>query len=224
LELKPSELPLINEIERKDNKQEMRRALICASSHYRSFDIELLVDEGRVIPAHRAILCARSEYFRAMFLGPLKEGNLKSVAIPNVAHLVLLAIQEYCYTDDVKYPDNRWVVDLMLTANMFGLDRLNDILAKKIQHDITIENAITLFKTGEQIGCVSLKEASLYVILCNFNIIKKKVDFRSLSVSDQEFLKNERSKYASDKEIEDYFKALSELENDTPNNKKCLLQ
>ncbi len=55
-----------------------------------------------------------------MLLGSMKESQLKEIVLQDMSHLVLLAVVEYCYTDDIKYLLDQVAVELLFAANLMG--------------------------------------------------------------------------------------------------------
>lgn len=55
-----------------------------------------------------------------MFLGSMKESQQKDIEILDMKYLVFLAVCEFCYTDNVKFIEDSWAVDLYNAAHMYG--------------------------------------------------------------------------------------------------------
>ena len=57
-----------------------------------------------------------------MFLGQMKESQLGQIDMPELKHLVLLAVCEFCYTDDVKYVHGDWAIELIFAADLLRFE------------------------------------------------------------------------------------------------------
>jgi hypothetical protein len=65
-------------------------------------DVVFKVD-GKAIYAWKGILCARSEFFKAMFFSNLRESIQPEIPITDVNYASFLAIIEYIYTDTIQF-------------------------------------------------------------------------------------------------------------------------
>lgn len=70
---------------------------LCLSHEYS--DIVLVV-EGQKLHAHKVILAARSEYFRALLYGGLKETNQSEILLPDVPLKAFKNLLKYIYTGE----------------------------------------------------------------------------------------------------------------------------
>lgn len=112
-------------------------------------DIVLVVD-GQEIVAHRCIL-ARCGYFRAMFTGQLKEATQNRVEIPETSLESFKIVLDYIYTQDsdpTEYAEI--IVDVLITAARFGVEKLVHLLEGVIAHNLSVENACSLLVLAQQ--------------------------------------------------------------------------
>ncbi|KAG7346391.1 galactose oxidase [Nitzschia inconspicua] len=129
-------------------------------------DVCFLV-EGREVHAHKAILAARSQYFRAMlFNGHMRESSNNSlVEIRDVSHPVFCKVLEYLYTDTVCDATLEVGIHLMVASELFMLDRLKSICEDLIRGEISTENVISILVASHQHNALGLKEIALDFIL-----------------------------------------------------------
>ena len=64
----------------------------------------VFVVEDRPVYATRAHLAVRSEHFRAMLFGGMRESASKEIVIPDVSHAVFMLILEFLYVLSVLSP------------------------------------------------------------------------------------------------------------------------
>jgi speckle-type POZ protein len=141
-------------------------------------DVRFLV-EGQEVPAHRAILAVRSEYFRVLlFNGHMRESVQATVAggtinpsapieLRDVSHTVFLKVLEYLYTDTVRDVNLEDRIHLLIASEQFMLDRLKALCEDIIRRDINVDNVINILVTSHQHNALGLKEIALEFILRN---------------------------------------------------------
>eukprot|EP01132_Coremiostelium_polycephalum_P006081 gene6081-7577_t len=111
-------------------------------------DITFIVEE-KPIYAWKGILCARSDYFRAMFETPLKESLESQVEIKSISFATFLQVMEYLYTGSIANQANIQLEDstlLFIAANRFMIPRLKLLCEKMIVKDINVDNLYSIFK------------------------------------------------------------------------------
>jgi N-acetylneuraminic acid mutarotase len=101
-------------------------------------DVEFLV-EGLVIPAHKCILVARSDYFAAMLRGGLKESSQNVIKISDIRAPVFKAVLEFIYTDSVTITEDI-AVELLIASDRFILKKLMTICESILLRGISSEN------------------------------------------------------------------------------------
>jgi hypothetical protein len=92
-------------VEDSDNEGEGHRSLLTdLKSHLLDdevSDVVLQGVDGVNVVAVRALLAMRSVFFKTLFFGSFRERGLDSVSL-GYNGLVLQAVVEYCFTDEVK--------------------------------------------------------------------------------------------------------------------------
>jgi hypothetical protein len=67
-------------------------------------DVKLVVEGHPEVHAHKAILCARSSYFRAMLTAGMREATDGVIQIRDLSRETLMAILRYIYAAEYYYP------------------------------------------------------------------------------------------------------------------------
>ncbi|KYR00800.1 hypothetical protein DLAC_02853 [Tieghemostelium lacteum] len=109
-------------------------------------DVTFIV-EDKEIHAWKGILCARSDYFRAMFETPLKESIESTIKIESISHSTFLLVMEYLYTGSI--PETLSLDDsmsLFIASNRFMLHRLNLLCERLIVRELNVNNVYSTFK------------------------------------------------------------------------------
>jgi len=126
--------------------------------------------EDKPVRAHRAILCARSEYFRGLLMGGLKESRQEYIELQHVREPTFMAVMEFMYTSELNFEYDATLEELLSLANEYMLDdmrlRCAEELKKLMREDgrtEVIEHALYLAKFYTlqplEMSCVELLEA-----------------------------------------------------------------
>ncbi|BFF97286.1 BTB/POZ domain-containing protein 9-like [Drosophila madeirensis] len=114
-------------------------------------DVVFLVEDQR-LPAHRVVLAARCEYFRALLFGDMAESKKHEIQL-EVPLEAFKSILEYLYMD--KLPLAKIGVDktydVLNLAHLYGLEYLQTAVDKYLQQEVAVSNV-----------CVILNAARLY--------------------------------------------------------------
>lgn len=145
-------------------------------------DVQFLV-EGQIVHAHRCILAFRSEYFRVMLCGGMRESIVaednelcesESVAgppihLPEVTYEVFKKVLEYIYTDAVENVSLDVGIHLLIASELFLLDRLKALCEDTIRRDISTESVIHILSAAHQHNALGLKDIALEFIMRNLS-------------------------------------------------------
>ena len=172
-------------------------------------DVTFIV-EGRPVYASRAHLAVRSEHFRAMLFGGMRESSGGEITIPDVTVNVFLKVLEYLYTDSVIDIPPELAVPLLIAAEQYLLDRLKvnkllpaevlrayqpfmrvcalspapnlqGICEDRIHKSITADNVISIFMAAHRHRANGLKEICLDFILESLEAVKLSQGFQELT-------------------------------------------
>jgi len=144
-------------------------------------DVTFLV-EGQPVYATRAHLASRSEHFRALLYGGMRESSAASepITLPDITHGVFLLLLEYIYTDQVGDIGSRLAVPLLIAAERFLLDRLKALCEDIIRKSISIDNVVQVMMTAKVHHADGLKDICMDFILTNEEKIKSTPAFKEL--------------------------------------------
>ncbi|EGG17298.1 hypothetical protein DFA_08291 [Cavenderia fasciculata] len=120
-------------------------------------DVTFVV-EDKLIYAWKGILCARSDYFKAMFETPLLESSQSKVKMESITHTTFLLVMEFLYTDniDIGAMGLDDLMNLLFAANRFMLTRLKQLCERTIISHLTVDNVFNFVKISDLYGADTL--------------------------------------------------------------------
>jgi len=157
-----------------------------------SSDVQLTVDDhpGPPINAHRALLAARSENFRAMLVNEMTEANSKIIILKEIKYDILLLLVQYLYTDAVAINEAN-VVDLLIASDRFQIKRLQAMCEDFVMKSIELDNVCNLFELADKVHASQLKVFCKNWIVSNWSEVLRKGDDMHLSIELQREIRNE---------------------------------
>eukprot|EP01118_Nematostelium_gracile_P001884 TRINITY_DN1194_c0_g1_i4.p1 TRINITY_DN1194_c0_g1~~TRINITY_DN1194_c0_g1_i4.p1 ORF type:complete len:467 (+),score=130.95 TRINITY_DN1194_c0_g1_i4:23-1423(+) len=142
-------------------------------------DVTLIV-EGRPIYCHKIILAARSEHFKAMFFGGLKEAHQKEITLMDIQYDIFLDCLSYIYTDDPPFKTVDRAIEILGCVNYLKLDRLKAMCELTIKQNIDTENAGYLLQIASVNEAWQLKSFVMDFIMANYEEVEKTKSFDDL--------------------------------------------
>ncbi|MEQ2182343.1 hypothetical protein GOODEAATRI_021362, partial [Goodea atripinnis] len=97
-------------------------------------DITIQVAE-QVFSCHRAILCARSQYFRAMLSGSWMESSRQCITLHGLGPDEMEILLQFMYGAIMDLPSGANASQVMLAADMLGLEGLKDLVEMILTRD-----------------------------------------------------------------------------------------
>ncbi|KAM8873691.1 BTB/POZ domain-containing protein 8 [Spinachia spinachia] len=97
-------------------------------------DITIQVAE-QVFSCHRAILCARSQYFRAMLSGSWMESSRQCITLQGLGPDEMEILLQFMYGAIVDLPPGASASQVVLAADMLGLEGLKDVVEMVLIRD-----------------------------------------------------------------------------------------
>ena len=147
-------------------------------------DIELIVESERFY-AHRIILAARSEYFRALLFGGLRESqqNNHPIEIKECKSAAFKMLLLYIYTGRISLLKEKEdiLLDLLGLVHQYGFQQLESSLSIYLKSILSLKNVCTIYDTACLYNLKSLKQHSAQFIDNHANELIKTTEFLSLS-------------------------------------------
>jgi len=132
---------------------------------------------GTIIDAHKNILVARSDYFRAMFTGGMKEKNEKVITIPHVEANLFREMLEFLYTGKITIlPHN--LVSLVAVAERFQILDLKELCYSGFHQVVSEQNIVTLLLSADSHDEDNIKDLCKKYILDHCDSVIKNPEFK----------------------------------------------
>jgi len=132
-----------------------------------------------LIPAHRNILVARSDYFRAMFKGGMREKNEKIIAIPDIDPTTFRDVLEFLYSGKISLTLTN-IVPMITAAEKFQILELKELCYTSFDQVVNEENIIQILLVADSYSEMTLKNLCKKYILGHYSEVVKTSDFKSL--------------------------------------------
>lgn len=127
-------------------------------------DLELRC-EGQAIPAHKAILSARSEVFAAMLQSDMLERRTNSIEIVDMEFEVLREFLRYIYTSTLSEQSVETVLRLYEASDKYAVEGLRKRCADFLYENLSQENVYEILALADAHGDMQLKERIIYYIV-----------------------------------------------------------
>ncbi|XP_055353044.1 BTB/POZ domain-containing protein 6-A-like [Paramacrobiotus metropolitanus] len=117
-------------------------------------DVQFMVGrqfgEGKLLSAHKYVLCLQSSVFRAMFYGGLAENCEKPIDIADVPSDAFANMLSFLYTDAADDLCVENVIQTFMCADKYDLPQLVDICCDFVSAHLSVENCLTILENGIQ--------------------------------------------------------------------------
>ncbi|KAL9696135.1 hypothetical protein quinque_015420 [Culex quinquefasciatus] len=154
-------------------------AQLCMSYDYS--DVTFIVEDEK-LPAHRVILAARSEYFRALLYGGLSESTQHEIhlKIPLKAFKALL---KYIYSGSMSLSQMKEenILDTLGLANQYGFTDLEMAISDYLRQVLSLNNVCAILDAAKLFGLEGLTNVCHSFLDRNAGEILQHETFRTLS-------------------------------------------
>jgi hypothetical protein len=119
--------------------------------------------EGCEFRCHRAVLCAGSGLFRAMFTGGLRETTAQTAEIHDVSAASFAVVLRFLYTGEAPLGDVHAAEAVLLAADLLDVAPLRARSAAWIHDNLAPRDCARVWNTAEQLCVASLAKRTLEV-------------------------------------------------------------
>lgn len=121
-------------------------------------DVVLIVG-GQRFPAHKAVLAAASQVFKAMFTRDMKEKHAEEIELESLDPRSWRIAVQYIYTAQVDIEDEETALLVLSSARMYQLETLERFVESFLISRVTIMNCFEMLSHAEHYDLVELKTA-----------------------------------------------------------------
>jgi len=129
----------------------------------------IFIIEGQKVTAHKCVLAARCEKFRAMLQNAFKESQQTEITL-ECKLAPFQAMLEYIYTDNIP-SDCDLLFDVLALAEEYLLLQLKSICEVKLLENLDLYNAANLLVHADLYRCDTLKKYCMQFILMSYELL-----------------------------------------------------
>ncbi|XP_066476640.1 kelch repeat and BTB domain-containing protein 3 [Tiliqua scincoides] len=143
------------------------------------FDFKIVVKD-EIIPCHRCVLAACSDFFRAMFEVDMKERDDGSVTISNLSPKAVKAFLDYAYTGSTEITNDN--VEMFFQLSSFlQVSLLSKACSDFLIKNIDLVNCLQLLSISESYGSTQLFDHTLEYARRHFSLLLRSNDFLDMN-------------------------------------------
>jgi len=136
---------------------------------------------GTDFPAHRVILSARSEVFRAMFKAGGVEATTGQISIPDIDPVAFKQLLRFIYTDEVEAGAMEAMADhLYIASTKYQLERLQVMSGLYLSKTLSTTNAVERLLLAETNSAALVKQEAMRFIAAHMAEIRTTEAYRKL--------------------------------------------
>ncbi|XP_041856783.1 kelch-like protein 23 [Melanotaenia boesemani] len=139
-------------------------------------DVTLQCESGQVFHCHKAILAARSSYFKVMFTADMKERSNSVIKLTGVDCGVLGALVDYVYTAQVSITENN-VQSLLEAADLLQFITVKQACEEFLIRHLDADNCLGMHAFAEMHVCPRLEREARRVMLSRFTELIEQEEF-----------------------------------------------
>ena len=143
-------------------------------------DVTLSV-QGTTFPAHRNVLSANSEFFKALFANEMKEKAENIVHMEEFEPLVMDQLLTYMYGSGITIKKDN-ALDLAIGADFLFLTELKQKACEFLISDLNSDNCLFLLYMAEKYNVKELRDSAQQHILENYVPVSASSGFVTLSI------------------------------------------
>ena len=131
----------------------------------------VIVVQGQRFPAHKAVLAAASDVFKAMFTNQMRERRQSEVVLEELEAQTWKMAMRYIYHAQLDIDDEKTALSLLATARMYQLQRLETFVEKFLVSCVRTSNCFQLLVEGDRFALDQLTEACYRRMATEFEAI-----------------------------------------------------
>ncbi|XP_054888281.1 kelch-like protein 23 isoform X2 [Poeciliopsis prolifica] len=136
-------------------------------------------ESGQVFHCHRALLAARSSYFKVMFTADMRERSDSVIKLSGVDCAVLGSLLDYVYTARVRVTESN-VQSLLEAADLLQFSRVKQACEEFLIRLLEVDNCLGMHTFAELHQCPRLQREARRVMLSRFPELMEQEEFLEL--------------------------------------------
>ena len=124
---------------------------------------------GEPVYAHKALLVARSDWFRTMFTSGMREAMDESVEIEGVGHAAFMAVMRHLYGFTGDEVEPCLAVEVYALADQYILPRLKNRCFRLVCHGLSVNNAASVLNGAEAVHASEIREIAMEYVVRHFD-------------------------------------------------------
>ena len=136
--------------------------------------------DGAVLTAHRALLCARSEYLNTMLRSGFEEQQSGHITIEDASAAEFRVMLRYLYTDQLDLPscstsvaDNQLLLGVLRLSHRMCLDDMHQRTLAVCKGTLRSETAIWWLSQADQHGLADMRAQAVTYVAQSFSTIRR---------------------------------------------------
>ncbi|XP_070571982.1 leucine-zipper-like transcriptional regulator 1 [Ptychodera flava] len=180
---KPPPEPHVDAVKTTNSLEQDTEVFLKGSLGKEFCDITLMLD-GNPVPAHKAILAARSSYFEANFRSFMPDNDQVNITIGEMipSKQAFDSLLRYIYYGDVTMPpeDSLYLFSAPYYYG-FSNNRLQAFCKQNLEMNVSFKNVVQILEAADKIQAQDMKKHALSIITHNFPKVAKLPRIRSLN-------------------------------------------